>query len=267
MSASASPTMRAPRASRCASRVRSTPPNATNARRRASDGVMPASRFFAISMSRWKRSSSSSSRSIASLEKSARSRPRIPAAIARGCQRTSGRTENQLPGARVPAPVFGFGMQLPSSQGGDAIVARSAVVLGGAPLVVDQAAVLETDQRRIDGALPHAEGVLGQLLDALRDAPAVHRLEGERLETEKVECPLEDVAGCFARHERWAPVGCRKEYFWSFRMSTGEASAAWNKSALDFFGGMLKNQPRPIDILWVDPNTPNDTLWERDRDH
>src|SRR5581483_5249809 len=113
--------------------------------------------------STWKRSSSSNSRSIASRAKSARSRPRSPAAIARGCQRKSGRTENQLHGARVPAPVFGFGVQLPSSQCGDAIVPRPAIVFRDAPFVVDQAAILEPNQRRVDGSLADAERVLGEL--------------------------------------------------------------------------------------------------------
>ena len=63
-----------PRASRTSSLNLSTPPNFSTARRRASLGLIPACTFFSVSISRWKASSSSSSRSTASLCTSARRR-------------------------------------------------------------------------------------------------------------------------------------------------------------------------------------------------
>ena len=50
-----SSSQRAPRPSRIASLWRSTPPNATSARRRASRGSIPARTFFSVSSSMWRR--------------------------------------------------------------------------------------------------------------------------------------------------------------------------------------------------------------------
>src|SRR5688500_16169625 len=96
---------------------------------------------------------------------------------ARGCTARSGRAEDQLDGGRIPAPVRDLGLELPAAEGGEAVVSRAAVVLRDAPLVRHEAAVLEAQERRVDGALSHVERVVRHLLDALRDPPAVHGLE------------------------------------------------------------------------------------------
>ena len=68
-------------------------------------------------------------------------------------------------------------------------------------------------ERRIERALVDLEDVARDLLDALGDAPAVHCLEGQCLEDEHVERPLQDV-GVVRRHA------------FSCRVSTGE----WDRS-------------------------------------
>jgi len=71
-----SPATAGPRASRCSSRVCSTPPRAIRAWRRASAGVMPARRLSAAAASRCCASSSLKSASSADLVKTARKRAR-----------------------------------------------------------------------------------------------------------------------------------------------------------------------------------------------
>src|SRR4029453_618416 len=74
------------------------------------------------------------------------------------------------------------------------VIACAPVVLGELPLGSNQALTLETVERRIERALPELEDALGPLLDPLRDAPSVHRLELHGLEDEHVEGALEDVS-------------------------------------------------------------------------
>jgi hypothetical protein len=62
----------------------------------------------------------------------------------------------------------------------------------------DQPSLLQTVQSRIERALLDAEHLVGELVDARRDAVAVHRLRAERLEDQKVERALQQV-GSFHR--------------------------------------------------------------------
>src|SRR5690349_6180437 len=176
-SVSVSPTSRVPRASRCCSRMRSALPKARSAARRASAAFIPRRTFSAVSISRWKRISSSYSRSTRPRRSAPRSQPRTAANAARGCMAASARGEDQLDRARVAAPVVGLGLERAGAQRGEAVVLRLAVVLGDAPLARDEAAVLEADEGGVDGALADVERVARELADALRDAPAVHGLE------------------------------------------------------------------------------------------
>ena len=73
------------------------------------------------------------------------------------------------------------------------VEAGAAIVLGRAPVRRDPALVLEAVERRIERALPDPQQVVRDLLDALRDRPAVHRLERDRPHDQEVEGPLQDV--------------------------------------------------------------------------
>jgi hypothetical protein len=48
-------------------------------------------------------------------------------------------------------------------------------------------------QGRIERSLLDAQQIVGNLLDALRDRPAVHRLGGDGLHDEQVKGALQDV--------------------------------------------------------------------------
>ena len=58
--------------------------------------------------------------------------------------------------------------------------------------------MLEAVQGRIQRPLLDAQQIIGNLLDALRDCPPVHWLEGNRPEDQQVKGPLQDV--CLVAH-------------------------------------------------------------------
>jgi len=72
--------------------------------------------------------------------------------------------------------------------------ARPSIVGRDSPVGSNEALPLEAVQRRVEGPLSELEDLFRPLLDALGDAPAVHRLELQRLEDEHVERALECVA-------------------------------------------------------------------------
>ena len=95
----------------------------------------------------------------------------------------------------------GFALELQTTR------TRQRVVLGPtprgrlAPLGDNPALVLQAMQRRIECAGAHLEHLAGDLLDAKRDAPAVHRLERECLQDQEIQRALEQVSG-FTHHHR-----------------------------------------------------------------
>src|SRR4051812_15989532 len=64
---------------------------------------------------------------------------------------------------------------------------------------------------RIEGALGHLEDVLGDLLDALRDGPAVLWLERERSEDQQIERALRQI-DAFATHHPVSPFALLQEH-------------------------------------------------------
>ena len=87
-------------------------------------------------------------------------------------------------------------------------------------VAVDPTALLQALERGIERPLIHVEDAARELLNARADSPAVHRLEGERLEDEKVERAPKDVGlfgcghGLFCRvptEGSIAPVGMQQE--------------------------------------------------------
>ena len=90
-----------------------------------------------------------------------------------------------------PFPVLRFFGKLFSSGLGELIELRLAVVLGVAPLGVDQPLLLEPVQRRVERALVDLQDVFGNLVDPQCDAPPVHGDRGQCLEDQEVERPLE----------------------------------------------------------------------------
>src|SRR5688572_24724374 len=153
------------------SRWASSPPKVTSARRRASEGVSPSRTSFRVSMSRWN-SNSSSIRASASL----------PRKTSRSCadnplSRLISAFQHELDRLGEALPLVDLEAERAPSLSSDGIVACAAVVLGGLPVALDVALVLEALEGGVEGALVHIEPPLGELLDAFTEAPAVHRLE------------------------------------------------------------------------------------------
>src|SRR6476469_7240888 len=192
---------RTPRPSRIASLCCSTLPNASDARRRASLSVRPRRACLAASMSRWKRISSSSSDSMVGRDTSARSHmairfvPRMPTSSLRGAQELLDR-DHQSP------PALGFDAEGFAAEGRQVVVLGAAIVVRDAPFAVDPLLLLETLEGGIERALVDLEHAARRLLDALGDAPAVHRRERERAQNEEVDRAAERLAGRFTH--RWS---------------------------------------------------------------
>src|SRR5262245_32668772 len=53
--------------------------------------------------------------------------------------------------------------------------------------------MLEAVKRRVKRALADTQQLVGNLLNALGDRPAVHRLEGDGFHDQKIECALQDI--------------------------------------------------------------------------
>src|SRR5262249_48367985 len=91
--------------------------------------------------------------------------------------RSALRSEDEADGADEAVPRCQLGAVRASAGCGETVVLCAPTVLGDAPLGVDPASLLEPDERRVDGALANLQGVSRELLDAVRESPAVHRRE------------------------------------------------------------------------------------------
>jgi hypothetical protein len=96
-------------------------------------------------------------------------------------------------GVGHPGPVLALLGELPAPGPRQAVVLRLPVVVGGVPLGVDPPLLLEAVQRRVERPLVHAQHITRDLLDALRDAPPMHRLERERLQDQHVQRALQQI--------------------------------------------------------------------------
>ena len=95
---------------------------------------------------------------------------------------------------REAMPVGGVFGPLLAAALGNGVVLRLAVVVGGAPFGGDPAALLEADERGVDGALVEEDFVAADLFDAARDAVAVQLAHGgEGLQDHEVEGALEEI--------------------------------------------------------------------------
>ena len=84
---------------------------------------------------------------------------------------------------------------------GEGVVLGPPVVVADGPVGADPAVLFELVQRGIESALAYLKNLAGDLMDALRDSPAVHRFEAddrEGLEVTALEPRIED--GHVERH-------------------------------------------------------------------
>src|SRR5215813_289959 len=164
---------RIPRTSRLSSFTRSTPPKLRSAANLASSGLIPRTMFSSISLSRWKRTSSSSSSSILDLNKSARNRSL--SLLSMTISSHSGRFQNQFHRPGESSPGLGLRRQLFPAGGGQFVIFGLPVVLRRPPLRGDPALRLQPVQRRIQRPLAHPQYILRNPLYALCNVPSVSR--------------------------------------------------------------------------------------------
>jgi hypothetical protein len=112
--------------------------------------------------------------------------------------------EDELDRLGEALPLVDLEAERAAALPGDGVVASAAVVLGGLPVALDVAFVLEALEGGVEGALVDVEASFGKLLDAFAESPAVHGLEGEGLEDQEVDGAAEGIGlgGVAGRHGR-----------------------------------------------------------------
>jgi hypothetical protein len=90
-------------------------------------------------------------------------------------------------------PAVGFGSQMFSASGGEAVEFRPAIVFGGAPNACEEFALFQAMEGGVEGALFDFEGGSGDLFDAQEDSVAVVGSEGEGFEDQEIEGSGEEV--------------------------------------------------------------------------
>src|SRR5260370_16218665 len=148
---------------------------------------------------------------------------------------------------RQTLPRFGLPRELCAAAPRNLVIPGPPVVLRRAPRARDPAAVLQPEQRGVDGPLVQHDGVPADLLDAPRDAVSVLRSHrGERLQDHQVQRPLQEIQFWILWHghrslahavwdvhrRRSAPVLPREGVMSRFRKWTSSVRAA------------LENHPR-----------------------
>src|SRR5919202_6271658 len=163
---------------RASSRMKVSFPIARRAASRASVGDAPRARRSRSSMARWAASSSASAASLA------RRRSRWAIRRRRRIAEPSGELEDVLDGVDDPLELRALGGEVLPTGRGERVIPRPAVVLRRAPLRPDVAVEQQALQGGVERALADLEDVARELLDALRDAVAVHRPADQRAEDE-----------------------------------------------------------------------------------
>ena len=84
-------------------------------------------------------------------------------------------------------------LELLAARLGQGVEPRPPVVLRRAPFSRDPALMLEAVERGIERALRDLQDIAGDLLNPLRDRPAVHRAGGQRPKNEQVQRALKQI--------------------------------------------------------------------------
>jgi hypothetical protein len=89
---------------------------------------------------------------------------------------------------RFPRVAFGFELLLALLREG--VKLGAAIIFGRAPLCSDPSTSFEAMQRGVERTLLNAQNIFRDLLQSLRDSPAMLRFIGNAPENQQVECPL-----------------------------------------------------------------------------
>jgi hypothetical protein len=104
-------------------------------------------------------------------------------------------------GAGEALPFAGFAREALAAFSSETVELGAAIVLGEAPLGVDDAVQLESMKGWIERPFFDAQDFVGNLLDPLRDAPTVHRSAGEGFQDQHVQSALNEGAfGSISSH-------------------------------------------------------------------
>jgi hypothetical protein len=94
-------------------------------------------------------------------------------------------------------------LRLGTTERGQRVEARAAIVFGDPPLGRHPASILQSPEGGIEGAFLDAEDVFGGVLDPARDRVSMRGAGKEGFENENAERSLKQVAGVgFERHGR-----------------------------------------------------------------
>ncbi len=180
-------------------------PSSIRAARVAASRLRPARMCRSIAASRYAASSSSRSCSTLLAVGAARGRRRARGGSARGITTSPSDARMMRAMAAVCASQSSrrVGRGAPAG-GGQRVVFRAPVVLGRAPLALDQAVALETAEGGEERPGVDLERAVADLLEAHADAVAVHRLERQRFENQHVQRALHERAGLVRRRHRLA---------------------------------------------------------------
>src|SRR5690242_8021491 len=97
----------------------------------------------------------------------------------------SGAAQHGLEAGGEAFPAFELVAERATACRRESVVAGAAIVVGHAPVAVDQTDLFESLKRRVERALVHLERAFRDLLNALADPPSVHGVEGKRFEDEQ----------------------------------------------------------------------------------
>src|SRR4051812_45225534 len=104
-----------------------------------------------------------------------------------------GGPKNAPDGSGQRVPLAGFGVELLPALRGQSIELGAPIVLGGALLERNPAALDQPVKRRIEGSLLDQEHVVRATLDRLRDRMAVRRSPPERAQNEQIQRALQEL--------------------------------------------------------------------------
>ena len=105
------------------------------------------------------------------------------------------RCKDQCNGRGHLLPVRQFFFELLAAGFREGVKLGAAIIFGGAPFRADPFLAFQAIERGIERALLDLQDVARDLLDALGDAPAVHRFERESFQDQQIERALQNFDG------------------------------------------------------------------------